>query len=190
MDLMANDVETINAELNRIAADVRSSFGHMNSDQINWRPSPDNWSVGQCLDHLIKSNEGFYGEFDKLAAGTRKNSFWEKFSPLSSFAGSFLVKSLKADAKRVKTIPSMTPPSDIDAGIVEKFIRHQDELAAKINAIAGADWEKTIVTSPFFGLMTYKLEHGLQAVVEHEKRHVRQAKRVLETDGFPRQLSE
>lgn len=187
---MANDVQSIMGELKRISGDVRDNFGSLSPEQINWRPSQDSWSVGQCLDHLIKSNESFYGEFDKLATGTRKNSFWEKFSPLSSFAGSFLVKSLKADTKRVKTIPSMTPPSDIDAGVVETFIRHQDELAAKINAIAGADWEKTVVTSPFFGLMTYKLEDGLQAVVEHEKRHVRQAKRVLETDGFPRQLSE
>jgi hypothetical protein len=29
------------------------------------------------------------------------------------------------------------------------------------------------------------LDAGLQAVVEHEKRHVRQAKRVAEAVGFP-----
>ena len=183
---MQNDVSEIVGELEKIEAEVRQEFGSLTAQQINWRPSPDGWSIGQCLDHLIKSNEGFYAEFDKLAAGTRKNSFWEKFSPLSSFAGSFLVKSLKADDKRVKTIPSMTPPSDIDPGIVETFARHQEGLTAKVKAIANADWQKTVVTSPFFGLMTYKLDAGMQAIVEHEKRHVRQAKRVLESGSFPK----
>jgi hypothetical protein len=183
---MNNDVSGIIGELQAIEADVRESFGSLSPEQINWRPSPEAWSIGQCLDHLIKSNEGFYGEFDKLAAGTRKNSLWEKFSPLSSFAGSFLIKSLKADDKKVKTIPKMTPPSEIDAGIVETFIRHQNQLAGKVTAAAGADWQKTVVTSPFFGLMTYTLDAGLQSIVEHEKRHIRQAKRVTEADGFPR----
>jgi hypothetical protein len=182
---MANDVESITGELKRISEDVRTSFGPLTLEQLNWRVSPDTWSVGQCLEHLIKSNEGFYGEFDKLAAGTRKNSLWERFSPLSSLAGDFLVKSLKADDKPVKTIPAMTPPGEIDAGIVETFLRHQDDLATKIEVISNADWQKTIVTSPFLGLMTYKLDAGLQAVVEHEKRHVRQAKRVAEAVGFP-----
>jgi hypothetical protein len=90
---MANDVESIKGELKRISADVRTSFGPLTFEQLNWRVSPDTWSIGQCLEHLIKSNEGFYGEFDKLAAGTRKNSLWESFSPLSSLAGDFLVKS-------------------------------------------------------------------------------------------------
>src|SRR5215218_9017295 len=183
---MANDVEIILGELTRIADETRAEFGSLSAEQINWRPSPDGWSIGQCLDHLIKSNEGFYDEFDKLAAGTRKNSLWEKFSPLSSLAGSFLIKSLKADDKKVKTIPKMTPPSEIEAGIVETFIQHQNQLAGKVTASSGADWQKTVVTSPFFGLMTYTLDAGLQSIVEHEKRHIRQAKRVLESEGFPR----
>lgn len=34
-------------------------------------------------------------------------------------------------------------------------------------------------------LMTYKLEDGFRVVVEHEKRHFRQAERVVESEGFP-----
>jgi hypothetical protein len=33
--------------------------------------------------------------------------------------------------------------------------------------------------------MTYKMSVGLQALIEHEKRHVRQAKRVTAAAGFP-----
>jgi hypothetical protein len=184
--MMQNDSAKLIGELQAIDADARESFGSLTPEQINWRPAPDLWSIGQCLDHLIKSNEGFYDEFDKLAAGTRKNSLWENFSPLSSLAGNFLIKSLKKDETKVKTIPKMTPPSEIDASIVQTFAAHQDDLIRRVRAVENADWQKTVVTSPFFGLMTYKLDAGLQAIVEHEKRHIRQAKRVLESGSFPR----
>ncbi|HMJ08933.1 MAG TPA: DinB family protein [Pyrinomonadaceae bacterium] len=183
---MKNDVSGIIAELEDIESAVRTDLAPLSVEQLNWRPSPDAWSAGQCLDHVIRSNESFFGEFDKLAAGTRTNSFWETWSPLSSLAGNFLVKSLKADDKKVKTISKMTPPSEIDGAIVDIFLGHQTILAGKIRAVENTDWEKTVVTSPFLGLMTYRLSAGLQAIIEHEKRHIRQAVRVTEAEGFPR----
>src|SRR5688572_28297984 len=29
----------------------------LNPEQLNWRPSEDHWSVGQCLQHLYAANE-------------------------------------------------------------------------------------------------------------------------------------
>jgi hypothetical protein len=183
---MANDVEGVISELKGVSADVRNSFGTLTPDQINWKPAPDAWSVGQCLDHLIKSNEGFFPELDSIAAGTRKNTFWQSWSPLSALAGAFLVSTLKKDNQKVKTNQKMTPPSEIADDIIERFAAHQDELAHKLSATANADWHKVVLTSPFVKIMTYRMDKGLEAVIEHEKRHIRQAKRVMEMDGFPK----
>jgi hypothetical protein len=183
---MANDVEGVISELEGVSEDVRNSFGSLTTVQINWKPAPDSWSVGQCLDHLVKSNEEFDPELDKIVAGTRKNTFWQNWSPLSGIAGSFLVNSLKKDAQKVKTIQKMTPPSDIQVDIVDSFIAHQSELAEKLRGARSAEWRRVVLTSPFVKIMTYRMDVGLQAVIEHEKRHVRQAKRVMAMDGFPK----
>jgi hypothetical protein len=180
-----NKVERIKTEFESVSKDVQDSFGPLTPEQLNWKPRSESWSVAQCLDHLIKSNEEFFPEFDKVAAGTRKNSFWESISPLSGTAGKFLVSVLQKDDKRVKTNQKMTPPSDIAADIVEAFLKHQKALAGKVESIRDAEWDKIVVTSPFMKLMTYRLSSGLQALVEHEKRHVRQAKRVMAAEGFP-----
>lgn len=173
-------------ELNEITDKVRSDFGVLNAEQLNWRATADSWSVGQCLEHLIKTNELFFGEFDKIAAGERQNSFWENWSPFTGMIGNFLIKTLKSDEKKVKApSPAIVPPSEIETSIVAKFAAHQSELAAKIASVAGADPKKTVVTSPFMGLMTYTLGTGLEVIVEHEKRHLRQAERVMKSDGFP-----
>ncbi|HLM62598.1 MAG TPA: hypothetical protein VK308_17500, partial [Pyrinomonadaceae bacterium] len=75
--------------------------------------------------------------------------------------------------------------SEIDANIVEIFTTHQTELIGKIKRIEAADWQKIKITSPFMKLMTYKLSDGFQVVVEHEKRHIRQAERVMKMENFP-----
>jgi hypothetical protein len=174
------------SELEKISADAQNSFGGLTARQINWRPSAESWSVGQCFEHLIKTNELFYDDLDKIADGARRNSFWENWSPLTSFGGKFLINSLKKDERKFKA-PSqrIVPPSEIDPHIIEIFAAHQAELIGKIRRLESADWQKTIVTSPFVKFMTYKLSDGFQIIVEHEKRHFRQAERVTKTEGFP-----
>ena len=169
-----------------ISEDARKTFGDLSAEQINWKPSPDGWSVGQCFEHLIKTNSLFFPELEKIAAGTRKNSFLENYSPLSSFFGNLLIKSTQNDGRKFKT-PSqaIVPPSEIDANIIEQFAAHQREVIEKVKSTEKADWQRTIITSPFMRLITYKLADGLRIVVEHEKRHVRQAERVTQAEAFP-----
>ena len=91
----------------------------------------------------------------------------------------------RAPGQKVKTNQKMTPPSDIEDDIVERFERHQEEFVQKIHKTDNVDWNRVVLTSPFVKIMTYKMNVGLIALIEHEKRHVRQAKRVMEMDGFP-----
>ncbi len=174
------------SELQNISADTQKTFGKLSAEQINWKPSEDGWSVGQCFEHLIKTNELFYVELDKIASGTRRNSFLENWSPLSSVWGNLLISSLKKDDRKFKApTQKIVPPSEIDANIIEIFAAHQSELIEKIKQTEVADWNKITITSPFMKLMTYRLADGFQIIIEHEKRHFRQAERVTLTYGFP-----
>jgi hypothetical protein len=175
------------SELQTISADTQNVFGKLSGEQINWKPSETGWSVGQCFEHLIKSNELFYGELDKIADGTRRNSFLETYSPLSGFWANLLIGSLKKDSRKFKApTQKIVPLSEIDAEIIEKFASHQAELIGKIKRTESADWNKIKITSPFMSLMTYKLSDGFQVIVEHEKRHFRQAERLMGAEGFPK----
>ena len=183
---MDERIISITSALRQVADDTRSTFGSLSSEQLNWKLAENSWSVGQCFDHIIKTNQEFYPEFDKLASGTRKNSFLENYSPLSGFFGRFLIKAVSEDSKKAKA-PSkrIVPPSDIDADIIERFASHIEEVNKKLEACSSADRHKTVVTSPFLAVFTYKLDDAYTVLVEHTKRHFRQAKRVTEAEGFP-----
>jgi len=174
------------SEYEKLGEDVSKTFGNLSAEQINWKPRADAWSVGQCLDHLIKSNDAFDEQFQAVSRGEKKPTFWENYSPLTSFFGNFLLKSLKNDARKFKA-PSkaIVPPSNISADIVEQFVKHQAEVVEKLKTLKNVDLQKTVVTSPFLRLMTYRLNTALEIGVEHEKRHFRQAERVMQTEGFP-----
>lgn len=184
---MDDRIKSIISQMNDAAADAAATFGELSAEQLNWKPAEKSWSVAQCLEHIILTDHEFYPEFEKLASGTRKNSFWENFSPLTGWGGGFLIKSVSEDSKKIKA-PStrIVPPGEIAGDIVQQFAQHIAEVNKKIEACAGADREKTVVTSPFLFIFTYKLDDAFTVMVEHVKRHIRQAKRVMDSNGFPR----
>ena len=173
------------SELEKISAETQKTFGKLSAAQLNWKPSAESWSVGQCFEHLIKSNELYNNDFDKIADGKRDNSFYENYSPLSGFFGKFIPNALKKDTQKTKTIPQAAPPSEVDSEIIEKFAAHQSKLIEKVEAMKNAEWKKIKLTSPFLKIATYNLADAFQIIIEHEKRHFRQAKRVMQSADFP-----
>ncbi len=184
---MNRELDNLLSELRKISGDATGIFGDLTAEQINWKSGAEGWSVGQCFEHLIKTNLLFFPELERIAGRTRTNSFWENYSPLSSFFGNLLVNSLKKDERKFKApTRKIVPPSEINASIIEQFVAHQTELIEKIKRTENADWRKIKITSPFMRLVTYKLADGFRVVVEHERRHFRQAERVTQTEGFPK----
>ena len=177
----------ITSSLKGVADDTRATFGNLSPEQLNWKPAEKSWSVGQCFEHIIKTNREFYPEFEKLASGNRKNTFFQSYSPFSGFFGRFLIRAVSEDSKKAKA-PSkrIVPPSDISADIIDRFASHIVEVNQKLEACSGADRQKTVVTSPFLAVFTYKLDDAYTVLVEHTRRHFRQAKRVMEAEGFPK----
>jgi uncharacterized damage-inducible protein DinB len=172
------------SELQSIAQNAQNTFGNLSPEQINWKPTAKSWSIGQCFEHLIKSNELYYRDFGEIADGTRRNSFYENYSPLSGFFGKFIANALKKDNQRAKTIPQAAPLSETDSHIIEKFAAHQADLIKRISAMKNADWRKTKLTSPFLKIATYNLMDTFRIIIEHEKHHFRQAEKILQTADF------
>lgn len=186
---MSTHIAEAIGELEKVTADVRSTFADLSVGQLNWKPDVTRWSVAQCLDHLIVTNQFYFPIFESVRQG-RKPTFWERHSPLSGFFGRFLIKALSPDYKRKAKTSSKSQPSlgEIDPGIIDRFAQHQCRLIQEFQALAGSDVDlsDSIITSPLGSLVTYSIDHAVSILVVHEQRHVLQAKRVTASPGFPR----
>jgi hypothetical protein len=91
------------------------------------------------------------------------------------------------EAKRQFTAPRKAAPasSAIDPRIIERFVAHQREAAARVLALDGRDAAGTIMVSPFVGFIVYSVLDGCRIIVTHERRHFEQARRVTRAQGFP-----
>ncbi len=186
---MSTHIAEAIGELEKVTADVRSTFADLSAGQLNWKPDATRWSVAQCLDHLIVTNRLYF----PILAGVRQGrnpTFWEKHSPLSGVFGRFLIKALSPDYKRKTKTSGRSQPAmgEIDTGITERFAQQQCELIQEFQALAAADIDlsTSIITSPLGSFITYSIDHAISILVVHEQRHVEQAKRVTITPGYPR----
>lgn len=161
---------------------AKEEFGGLTAAQINKKPAPDKWSIGQVFDHLIIYNSAYFTIYEKAASGRYQMTFWQKINPLSHLKGSFLLKVLRSDTKKVKALKSFQPSeSNIPSTIINDFIQNTDILLkyfAKIKE-EDVDVNKTIVQSPAGSIFTYTLKDSMDISVTHMERHLKQAERGL-----------
>ena len=185
---MTENAETTISVLSEVAREAEESFGSMSTAQLNWKPSEKSWSIAQCLDHLITIHALYFPLFERLASDVLRPSVWERVSPFSGFFGRYLIKAMRPEnPKKMKTSAKAEPSkSEIGGDIVERYKEHQRQMIEHIkNVPAGVDPVKTIITSPLMGLVTYSLDDTYTVLAVHSQRHLGQARRVAETDGFP-----
>lgn len=177
----------ITREIEEIGREAQSQLGGLTARQLNWKPNPGQWSIGQCLDHLITANKQYFPLLRKLVTGEAKKSVFERLPLLPGFFGPVLIKSLGPEATRKFKAPQVFQPSssDVGADVVESFVAHQRELSALLEETANLDLRRTIITSPASRFVTYSLLDAYRIIIAHEKRHLRQAQNVREAVGFP-----
>jgi hypothetical protein len=186
MNAQKAELANLIATANNIANDAKSTFGHLSPAQLNWKPSADRWSVGQCFDHLLTANKGYFPAIEDVLAGKRR-TFWERLPVLPGLAGKLLIKSLEPSSTRKMKAPKHFQPaqSDITASVINDFVDQQGKIVEKMKATEHLDLERIVITSPAAAAITYSLMDAYRIIVVHEQRHFQQAKRVMEESSFP-----
>lgn len=178
---LAEKVEASRAEARRIV-------GGLSRTQLDWQPGPGRWGVGQCLEHLILSNELLSPAVrDQLAKLRARGgpAVYEGWKP--GVRGGFLIRSIDpATGKRkLKTGRVFEPGAAARPEVVSALERDLDGLQQMIAAADGLDLTRARVTSPVTRLITYHVGDALTIMVVHLPRHLDQAERVTHEPGFP-----
>ena len=182
------EVDVLVTEAKQIAADVRATFGNLSASQLNWKPSPERWSIAQCFEHLLTSNKGYLPIIESVRTGKKQTRFVERLPVLPGLAGKLLLKSLDpASTRKLKAPKNFQPAqSDISAGILDDFVAQQEQLIEGMRSTGHLDLEKIVITSPALSFVAYSLMDGYRVIVTHEKRHFQQAQRLAAEPGFPK----
>lgn len=168
-------------ELDKITQDFEMHFSNLTQEELNWRPYPGDWSIAQNLEHLIIVNETYYPVLASLKNNTYKTPFIAKSGIIVSFLGKTVLKAVQPDRKeKMKTFPLWEPSySEVHSDILLMFKNHQAELQQKIADSSDLVKKGVIISSPAKRMIVYKLETAYDIIVNHEMRHLEQAKEIL-----------
>ena len=185
---MSREIEGFIAEAKEISKEVRETFGTLSAEQLNWKPSENVWSVGQCFDHLITTNELYIKEIQKVADGTHQNNWFSAIPFAVDIVGKILKKAVSpASTRKIKTFAVFeASTSDISENIIEDFHTNQAKIISLMEATKNLDTRKIKIPEPISPLVNIRLIDAFDVTILHERRHFNQAKNILETEGFPK----
>ena len=178
-------VARLQSELNASDERAIALAGNLTLQQLNWKPAPGKWSVGQCLEHLAVGNEMYApaiaaalsrapaGPVEEIAIGL----------PSRIFIREFIAPSDKPQNK--KAPPIIQPARDVDAKILQRFLDSNVKTRELVQRAAGIDVNRVRFKNPFVFWIRFTVGTGLEILSKHEQRHLQQAERVRSAPGFP-----
>ena len=188
MDYTALSLSAVREGIGELIGDVEATFVPLDAEQLNWRPDPARWSVAQCFEHLLKMNALMLQAAEDALDDAKARSVWQRLPLLPSVLGPVMVRSQSPDTRRKYTAPAPGRPSssEISPDIVRRFLEQQRHTVARLQAADEEKAARTIMASPFIKVICYSVLDGWRLVFAHGRRHVEQARRVINEPAFPK----
>ena len=167
---------------------ARTLTAGLSEAQLNWRPSPEQWSIAQCLEHLALATDEFDKYFQATLARARMRPAVKESPPYKpSLMGGWLAKAVDPATPRKLRAPRSFRPgasSNIPAA-VDLFLNTHTKFIDFVKQCGDVDYNKARLRSPVTPLIRYSLADAFVITVLHAQRHLAQARRVREMPEFP-----
>lgn len=151
--------------------------------QLNWKPSEQQWSVGQCLEHLAVSTELYLPPIADALTTASAGTVGE-ITP-GWISRWFIRNFIAPSTTRAKAPSKITPGSSVDETIVERFLTGNRHTRALIERASAYDVNRLRFKNPFVPFVRFTVGTGLEIIAKHAGRHLLQAERVVQSQGFP-----
>jgi hypothetical protein len=154
-------------------------------EQLNWRPGPGIWSVGQCLEHLCIANDLYLPAISKALAAPRP-AIVQEITP--GWFGRWFIRNYiepSAGTRRARAPKQIAPGAQIDAAILQRFLGSNEQVREVIRRASACDVNRVRFRNPFIPVIHFTVGTGLEILSKHQRRHLLQAERVRESVEFP-----
>jgi hypothetical protein len=158
----------------------------LTEEQLNWPPAPGSWSVGQCLEHLCITNEAYLPAIT-AALKEKPDAPTEQIVP-GWFGGWFIRNFVEPspETKRVSAPAKIRPTARVGLTVLDRFLSGNQAVRKLIAAAQDKDVNRIRFWNPFIKGIRFTVGTGFEIIACHERRHLLQAQRVLNSPNFPR----
>jgi predicted metal-dependent hydrolase len=171
-------------EIEDIEERTRALLAGLDEEQANRQAVPgQTWSITQCLDHLRRINLFYVSRLMSSIEQARRRGGGAFLDLRPGFVGGLFVRSLEPPARlRTRSHRAVSPAAFISKEEAMEGLRMSHlSYRALVRASADLDVNRVIVPNPFLPALPMRLSTALLAIPAHDRRHLWQAGRVLDT---------
>lgn len=177
------------AQLLDLLAESRSQFlgllAGVSDAQWAFEPAPERWSVGECAEHIVRSNEALL-DAARNALGREENPEWqEKTKGKAELLLQVMPNRRPGGAGGATAPQEIRPTGEISRGeLVERFDALYAEVREMVKTTADP-WKAHTEEHPFPIFGTLSAYDWILYIPLHTVRHSRQMIEVMESEGYP-----
>lgn len=180
-DDRATQINTLASAIEAATRDARRIARTVSEERFNLRPSSSEWSIAECLVHLIRTSEAYQPILEEGLQQSRRSTRRPGRSLRLGPIGWLLTRTMEPPVRRKFSTTEAFAPADETFPrdrTLESFESHQDELARLVVGAAGLPIDRVTIVSPFNARVKYNLFAGFHIVLAHQRRHLWQAEQV------------
>jgi hypothetical protein len=185
---MGFDRPDLEQQLDRSIEEARAVLDGLTPDQVNWRPAPDRWSIGECISHLNVSIRAVLPALDRAVETARERGFAGTGTGRYGWFANWMVRAQEPPVKRrVKTFPVFQPVAARHdaARLLPEFRAVRGELRERLARAEEIYWGRAKVVSPASRFFRLPFGAYVAFLLAHDRRHLWQAREVRNHPGFP-----
>ncbi|MBP6716835.1 MAG: DinB family protein [Acidobacteria bacterium] len=175
------------AERRAIEADLTPILQTLSPAQFNWQPDAGRaWSVGQCVDHLARTNRQYCAALREAVARARPRT--ERTDGVPNLLGRWFIARLEPPVRlRVPAPRSLQPAATLDPIAVRReFDASLDEIRDVLALAWSVDLSHARFRNPLAGgLPVFNIATGFLVMLAHMRRHAVQVRAVMARSNFP-----
>lgn len=176
------------AELNNQTDEAGVLVRGLDTTMLNWQPrGGKSWSIGQCLDHLVRTNSIVLTAM-RAAVESNRDQIEARSAPIQA-AGWFsrwFIRFIGPESGSKVPAPSrVVPASQVSSEVLRQFELVQDEVAAFVAEFKDAALGAIRYKNPLAPI-PWTVDSGLLIFLAHNHRHLKQADRIKKNEGWPR----
>jgi len=187
MPSLAPETTGFHRQFSAVKTEASEIVKGLRETQFNWRPHPQSWSMAECLLHLNIVGDRYVHLIEKAVTDARARGL-EGQSPAGyGWLGKWILANTEPPPKRKSRSARATTPAYGQplTAVMPTFLHLQDQLAMQVESAAGLDWARVKVPAPM-GPFRFNLHLTFAWIAAHERRHLWQARQVLNHAEFPR----
>jgi DinB superfamily len=179
------EIDQFRNQFEQLSAEADALTDPLADEQFVWRPGPDRWSIAECIDHLNATARVYLPSLDEgISDAIRRGVYGE---------GPFKYNWLGRLSVRFGDMPvRLKAPDDVQPGtgrtrreILNAFRAYQVQYIDRLRQANGVDLARARVRMPVSSWLRIPLGSGFQLMLAHTRRHLAQARRVLDAESFP-----